>query len=136
VAEHFLNGSEVCASLEQVSGEGMPEDVRVHAGRVEARRLGQPAEDQERARTRERPAFGVQEELRPVPPVEVGAAAGEVTAHRVGRVAADRHDPLLAALAGHPHEPVVEIDAALVQPDRFRDAETGAVHQLDERLVA
>jgi hypothetical protein len=61
VAEHFLNGSEVGASLEQVSGERVPEDVRVDTSGVEAGHLGQPAEDQEGAGTGERPAFRVQE---------------------------------------------------------------------------
>ena len=58
VAEHFLNGSEVGASLEQVSGEGMPEDVRVDAGGVEPRHFGQTAEDQEGTGAGERPTAG------------------------------------------------------------------------------
>ncbi len=101
-----------------------------------------PATSASRRRIRKAPArvsgaaLRVQEQLRPVPPVEVGPAAGQIPAHRVGGVAADRHDALLAALAGHPHEPVVEVDAALFEPDRLRDAQPGAVQQLDERLVA
>jgi hypothetical protein len=61
VPEHFLNGSEVRASLEQVSREGVPKDVRMDTSGVEAGHLGQPAEDQERAGTGERPAFRVEE---------------------------------------------------------------------------
>ena len=99
-------------------------------------RRGEPAQDQERARAGERAALRVQEELRPVPPVEVRAAAGEVAPERLDRLAADRDDALLAALADDAHEPVVEVDAALLEPDRLRDAQARAVEELDERAVA
>jgi len=75
MSEHFLNRSQISASLEQVGGEGMAKDVRVHAGRVEPCLAGERAEDQERACACERPALGVQEELRAVAPVEVGTAS-------------------------------------------------------------
>ena len=81
-------------------------------------------------------AARVQEELRAVAAVEVRPAAREVAAQRLGGVAADRDDALLAALADHADEPVVEVDAGPVEPDRLRDPEAGAVEQLDERLVA
>ena len=68
--------------------------------------------------------------------VEVRPAAREVAAERLGGVPADRDDALLAALADHADEPVVEVDARLVEPDRLGDAQAGAVEQLDERLVA
>ena len=66
VAEHLLDAAEVGAALEQVGGEGVPEQVRVHAQWLQARFFGEPAEDQEGAGARERPAAGVQEELGPV----------------------------------------------------------------------
>ena len=71
MSEHFLNRSQICASLQQVGGEGMAKDVGVDAGRVEACLLGEPAKNEERARPRERPALGVEEELRAVAAVEV-----------------------------------------------------------------
>src|SRR5262249_12723728 len=73
---------------------------------------GEPAENEERASARERASAGVEEELGPVAPVEVGPAAGEVTAKRLGRLAADRHDSLLVSLPGAADEPLVEGDAA------------------------
>ena len=97
---------------------------------------GEPAQDQERAGAGQRAALRVQEELGPVAPVEVRPAAREVAAERLDRLAADRDDPLLAALADDAHEPVVEVDAALLEPDRLGDAQAGAVEQLDERAVA
>ena len=74
MSQHFLNGSEVRASLQQVGGEGVAQEVRMHAGRVEAGLLGEGAEDEERARASQRAAPRVQEDLGAVAPVEVGAA--------------------------------------------------------------
>ena len=76
--------SEVGASLEQVSGERMAQQVRVDASRLEPGLLGEAAQDQEGAGPRQRAALGVQEQLRPVAPVEVRAAAREVAAERLG----------------------------------------------------
>ena len=75
MSEHFLNRSQICASLEEMGGEGMAKDVGVNAGRVETRLLGEPAEDQERAGAGEGAALGVEEELRAVAAVEVRPAA-------------------------------------------------------------
>ena len=49
MAEHFLNRSEVGASLEEVGGERVAEQVRMDAARLEARGLGEAAQDQERS---------------------------------------------------------------------------------------
>ena len=75
MSKHFLNRSQISASLEQVGGEGMAKDVGVHAGRVEPGLACQRAQDQERAGAGERAALGVQEELRAVAPVEVRPSA-------------------------------------------------------------
>jgi hypothetical protein len=72
--EHFLNGTEVRASLEQVGGEGVPQQMGVHAPRVEAGLLGELPQDQEGAGARERAAARVQEQLLAVPAIEVRAA--------------------------------------------------------------
>ena len=75
MSEHFLNRSQISASLEQVGGEGMAKDVRMHAGRVEACFAGERAQDEECPGARERAAFRVQKQFRTVAPVEVRAAA-------------------------------------------------------------
>ena len=54
MSQHFLNGSEVGAPLQQVGGEGVAQEVGVDALRLEPRLLGQLAQDQERARPGER----------------------------------------------------------------------------------
>ena len=94
------------------------------------------AQDPERAGAGQRTAPGVQEQLLPVPAVEVRPPAREVAAQGGDRGATDRHDALLAALADHAHEPVVEVDARLVESDGLRDTQPCAVEQLHERLVA
>ena len=75
MSEHFLNRSQICASLDEVCGERMAKDVGMDAGRIEACLPGKRTEDEERSGARERPAFRVQEQLRAVPPVEVRASA-------------------------------------------------------------
>jgi hypothetical protein len=64
MSEHFLNRSQIRSSLEEVRGKRVPEQVRVDAVGVETGFLSQFAEDQEGAGARQRPAPGVQEELR------------------------------------------------------------------------
>src|SRR5215208_1625177 len=68
--------------------------------------------------------------------VEVRPSARRVASKRLGRLAADRDDPLLAALAHHAHETVVQVDRATLEADRLRHAEARPVQQLDERAVA
>ena len=72
MTEHFLNRSEIGASLEQVSGERMPEEVRMDTCGVEARNFGQTAQDEERSGAGQRAAFRVEKQFGTVPPVEVG----------------------------------------------------------------
>src|SRR4051794_34502507 len=78
VSKHFLNGPEVGAALEEMRRERVAQEVRVHALRLEARLLGEPAKDEERARTGELAAACVEEELGAVALVEIRAAVGEV----------------------------------------------------------
>src|SRR5712691_8168906 len=96
----------------------------------------EPAQDQEGAGPRERTALGVEEELGPMAAVEVGPAAREVAADRLGAPAADRHDSLLRSLADAADEAAVEVDAALVERHGLRHAQSRAVQELDERAVA
>ena len=104
------------------------------SGRARPSRRG--SEDEERSGAGERAALRVEEQLGPVAAVEVRAAAREIAAERLGGVAPERHDPFLAALADHPHEAVVEVDAGLIESHRLGDAEPRAVQELDERVVA
>src|SRR5687768_4894674 len=104
MTEHFLNASEVRASLEQVSGERVAQEMRMHSLRLQARLLGQLAEDEEGSRTRQASTLGVEKELRAVAAVEVRPSAREVAPERLDGLPPDRHHPLLPALADRPHE--------------------------------
>jgi hypothetical protein len=110
VAEHLLDASEVCPALEQVGGEGMAKQMRVHTLGVESCLLGQAAQDQERAGARQWAAANVEKELRPVAAVEVRTAECQVTAERLYGRPAERDDALLRPLAERADEASVQID--------------------------
>src|SRR3954462_1850850 len=93
VSKHFLNRPEVRAALEEVGGEGMAEQVRVHAFRLEPGLLGELAQDEESPGPGQRAALRFEEELGAVARVEVGAAAAEIAVERLDGRAADRDDP-------------------------------------------
>jgi hypothetical protein len=136
MSEHFLNGTEIGAALEQMSRKRVAQQVGVHAARIEACLLGELAQDEERAGTREWPAAGIEKQLRAVTGVEERTSARQVAAQRLGGVPADRHRPLLAALADHSNEAIIEVDAGLLEPHRLRHPQACAVEQLGECLVA
>jgi len=136
MSEHLLDGAEVGAALEQVRRKRMAQEVRMHAARLEAGAVRQLAKDQEGTGAGESPTAGIQEELGPVAAIEVGPAEGEVAAHGFGGGAAQRNEPLLAALAQHAHDAVLERDAVLLEADGLGDSEAGAVEELDEGPVA
>src|SRR4051812_2712111 len=99
VAEHLLDRAKVGSAFQQVRGERVPQQVGMDALGLEAGPGRERTQDQESPRARQGPAAGVEEELRPVTPVEVGTSAREVSAQRLGSLPADRDDPLLVALA-------------------------------------
>ena len=134
--EHLLDGAEVGTAFEQVRGERMAQEVRMHPARLEAGAVCELAEDQEGAGTGESATAGVQEELRPVAAIEVRPAEGEVAAHGLGGRATQRNEALLAALAEHAHDAVLERDTVLLEADGLGDPEPGAVEELHEGSVA
>ena len=67
---------------------------------------------------------------------QLGPAADQVGVDRLPRVGADRHDPLLAALAAQQHGAVDGVEVVDVEADRLGDPRAGAVEQLEQRPVA
>jgi hypothetical protein len=98
--------------------------------------VGELAQDEERAGSGERAAASVQEELGAIAAVEMRAAEREVTAHGLGRRAPQGNEPLLAALAEHADDSLVEGDATLLEADCLGHAQACPVEQLDEGAVA
>src|SRR5581483_7864170 len=127
MSEHFLNRAEIGASLEQVGGEGMPEEVGVDAFRLQAGLPGEAAQDQEDAGAGERATLGVEVELRPVAAVEMRAAVGEVAPKRLRGLPAYRDDALLGPFPDAADEPVLEVDPGPLEADRLADPEARAV---------
>lgn len=114
----------------------MAEEVRVHASGLEAGSIRELAEDQERTGAGQRTATGIEEELGPVPAVEVRTAEREVSPHGLRGRPPERDQALLVSLAEDPDHSLVEGDATLLEPDRLGNAEAGSIEQLDERTVA
>src|SRR5581483_6571036 len=106
-----------------VGGEGVPEPVGV--GDEPAQRRGvEPAA----ARGEEE---GVVRAAR-----ERGARLAQVPRDERRRLLAQWYDTVLRALAqADVHELLLEVDVAEVERDRLRAAQTGRVHELDERAV-
>ena len=97
--------------------------------------LGKSAQDEERARARERAAARVQEEIGPVAAVEMRPAQGEVAARGLGRRASQGHEAFLPALPEHADDAALDVDRALLEPDRLRDPQPCSVEELDERSI-
>ena len=136
MAEHLLHRTQVGSTLEQMRCERVAEKVWMHATGLEPRLLGDPAQDQERSRPGQRSAARVQEQIGPMPDVQVRPAEREVAANRLGCGPPERHDPLLVALADHAHDAGVDVDRRPSEPDCLGDTKPCSVHQLDERAVA
>ena len=100
VAEHLLDAAEVGAALQQMRRERVPQQVRMHPAGLEAGAVREPAEDEERAGARERPAARVEEQVGAMAPIEMRPAERHVAAQRLGGGPAERDEALLASLAG------------------------------------
>ncbi len=96
--------AEVGAALQQVCGERVPEAVRVGEKAPERARVEPPA-----ARREEEGVLGAAS--------EPGTRILEVAANAVGRLFAERHDPLLVALAAHANRLLLEVDVAEIEVD-------------------
>jgi hypothetical protein len=133
MAQHLLHGAEVGAALEEVRGERVPEEVRMDSRRLEPGAVGELAQDEERAGSRER-RRGRSGELGPVAAIEVRTAEREIAAHGFRGRAAQRHEPLLPALAEHANDaPRLRRRSSRGPQPRRRAG--GSVEQFDQRAV-
>ena len=65
-----------------------------------------------------------------------GPAALEVDRDGARRGLANRHDPLLRALAARPQHPLLEVHVLELEPDRLGGTQPAGVHQLEQCAVA
>ncbi len=136
MAEHLLHRAEVCAALEEVRRERVAQEVGVDPTRLEAGAVGQLAEDEKRPRPRERTSTRVQEQLGPVATIEMRASEGEVASDGLGGRAPEWDEALLASLAEHPDDALLDCDAAFLETGGLGDTQPGSVQELDEGTVA
>ena len=106
------------------------------ATRLESGAVGQLAEDEKRAGTRECATARVEEELRAIPPVEMRAAERQIAANGLSGRSTERHEALLAALAEHADDALLDRHAPFLESGCLRHAEPRAVEQLHERPIA
>ena len=119
--EHLLDAAEIGATLQQMRGKRVSEEVGVNSFRFQTGAFGEAAQDHERSRAGQPSALGVQEELLPVAAVEVRATASEIPAYRLCGGTAERNDALFAPFAETTDEALIQVDAGLLETDRFAD---------------
>lgn len=122
MAEELLDDSQVGSALEEMRGEGVPEAMRV--GQEAAQRRGV-----------ERAATGGEEERVDGSPRELRPRLLEVQAQPIRRLLAQGDDALLAALAPHPHQLLLELYVGEREVDDFLSTEPGRISELEERSV-
>src|SRR5580658_5298553 len=106
VAEELLHAAQLATRLEQVRGERMAEEVRMHryAESLASRPVSDPALHRALAEALSVPA----DEERRLPGTRKLHSLGEPTLHCLGRETSYGNDACLAALAEHPHQAVLE----------------------------
>src|SRR5690606_27291128 len=133
MAEELLDPAEVVAGFEEMGGEGMAEQVRIHL-RIDALsfcpvidpRLYRPGRDPPAALADEQgPLFRAGQQRSLLPP---GCQSAE-------SVPADRQDALLAALAGNPDRRVADVDVVYIEIRQFRQAKTGGIKEFQDSAI-
>ena len=136
MAKQHLHRPQVGAVIEQVGGEGMAQRVR-RQRRGNARRQRLLLHDHPEHHPAHPMAARGDEQVLGLLAAEDGPAGfGKVAHQPVARQLAERHQPLLAALAQHPQHALVHPEVEGLQTDQFADAQAAGVHQLQHGAVA
>ena len=141
MAEHLLDGAEVGAAVEQVGRAGVAERVRMEIGPARAERAVAVDEELHRREAEAAAARRDEEGARidgARAQVRERSAEREVGGERLGGLASERHDALLAPLADDAGGAVArgERELADVEPAGLGDAQPAAVEDLEDRAVA
>jgi putative ABC transport system substrate-binding protein len=134
VAEHLLHGAQVARRLQHVRGERVAQHVRMHVARktLADRPLAEPLLDRAR---RQAPAVAADEQ-RILVLRHVRASHRQPSLDRRARGRADRHDPLLAALADDAYLAGGEVAAGDVELRELGQSQPGRRRELAERAIA
>ncbi len=136
VAEHLLQRTQVTPARQQMGGERVPERVRAHAP-LQAGAAGVALDDPVQALARQAASALVDEDVGLVADAhQPRAAVFQVDRQRLHRLGADRHEPLLGALAAGPQHPGLEVDLGQLERDRLARTQAAGVHGLQQRPVA
>src|SRR5205809_5498800 len=137
VTQHHLHGAQVRPALQQVARETVAQRVRRHAlAQPRPARRAQHDLPERLPGERAAPRPDEEQRRRAARGREAGTRLGEVAVDPRQRLAADRHQTLLASLAGALHVAGAAVDVRHAQRERFRRAQTAGVEQLEQRAVA
>ena len=131
MAEHRLHAAQIGAVIEEMAGEGMPQHMRRQPRRIEPGLQRQRLEELAAAAPRQMPLAPVRgkEEGRGLALGEEMAAHREILGERGARRLAQRHEPLLVALAADDEEARIAPCRGERQSHELRDAQARAVEQ-------
>ncbi len=134
VTQKFLHRPQVAAGFEQVRGEGMPEQVGMHAHR-EA--LGaRVARDEQLHRAAAQAPAAVIEEQGVLADRGHRRTFAQPQLQRRQCLRAHRHDAGLVAFAGHAHGTVGQMQVAQIKTHQLGEPQPGGIQQLHHGQVA
>ena len=139
VSEQLLNCSEICSSLEEVGGVGVPQGVRVQRPPIGERMTLEHSPDVAWGHT---PASGVQEECGGGPGTglwggrQSTAPGAEVAGNGIAGGLAQREPADFCTFPEHRDRPAAQVDVADVEAATFADPEPGAVEQLHDGEIS
>ena len=120
MAEQLLYAAQLGAGFEQVRGEGMTEQVRVHVLRQAL--TARPIQDALLDLSAAEPPAAAPDEQCPLGPGRPGHTLLQPALERLDGLAADGHGALLAAFAEHTHGAVAQIEMLQVEPGELGEA--------------
>ena len=121
VAEQLLHAAEIVAGLQQVGCKGMAEQVREHVG-IDALAPGPMGDPSLYRPATEAPATVADEQRFLTGRRELRTGFVPLR-ERAQSVAADRHDAVFIAFAGHAHGRIFGIDVAAVEISQLRQSQ-------------
>ena len=136
MSQHFLDGAQVCATLDEVGGETVTErvgtDVLANASSHDA-----ALQHGESHLTRHLASLSSEEQRVFVSLLrnDIGPVVAEVIVDAVARLLPNGNHPLFVALANHAHQTVDEVHFGQLEVNQFRHTQSTAVQHLQHGLV-
>ena len=136
MTQHLLNHAEVGAIFQEVRGKTVAQHVRADM-LGDAGAFGAAVHEFPQGHAAQLPAAVAQEHrARRVGPYQLRTHPVQIQFQPFQRLAADRDDAFLVALANHTQEAGLEVNVLQLQPGQFGCAQPAGIHDLEDRLVA